>query len=255
MPATCLPASSKTCTSCWSIIKFCVLAKCLPSSSKRCQVCSSTGCLSNVGAEAIKSALIEIRNAAQAETVLNLGSDQESVVRYLTDLQQRVAEQQAEAARIVKHQKFLKVPEAVNDELGAAAEEVRLLEYLLSGFCTHNCVCLLPTSAWPWPMHKGWAGSLQGIGAALHTPWPSHLANRVVLPRPALSHCLCLLQVELRLLLWVSIREWEELSGKWRSSPFMQLDAANMEEAVAHFHKSVQRMDRGLPPNAVRKAA
>ena len=57
--------------------------------------------------------------------MLNLGSDQESVVRYLTDLQQRVAEQQAEAARIVKHQKFLKVPEAVNDELGAAAEEVR----------------------------------------------------------------------------------------------------------------------------------
>ena len=61
--------------------------------------------------------------------------------------------------------------------------------------------------------------------------------------------------MELRLLLWVSIREWEELSGKWHSSPFMQLDVANMEEAVARFHKSVQRMDRGLPPNAVRYAA
>ena len=61
--------------------------------------------------------------------------------------------------------------------------------------------------------------------------------------------------MELRLLLWVSLREWEELSGKWRSSPFTQLDVANMEEAVVRFHKSVQRMDRGLPPNAVRQAA
>ena len=150
--------------------------KYLPAPSKRCQVRSSTGIPSNAGAEAIKSALIEIRNAAQAETVLNLGSDQESVVRYLTDLQQRVAEQQAEAARIVKHQKFLKVPEAVNDELGAAAEEVRAARVTYVRLL-RECVPAPDTGLCLTHAHS-LARRLQGIGAALHTPWPSCLAQK-----------------------------------------------------------------------------
>ena len=109
--------------------------------------------------------------------MLNLSSDQESVVRYLTDLKQRVAEQQAEAGRIVKHQKFLKVPEAVNDELGAAAEEVRAAG-LTSLRLLHGCVPAPNASLCLTHAHSLAHAHSLGIGAALHTPWPLCLVQQ-----------------------------------------------------------------------------
>ena len=65
-----------------------------------------------------------MRNAAQAEMVLDENSEGDAVISYLSDLVQRAEGQQAEQQRIVQHQAFLNLPRMVNEELAQAKAEV-----------------------------------------------------------------------------------------------------------------------------------
>ncbi len=56
-------------------------------------------------------------------------------------------------------------------------------------------------------------------------------------------------EVNLKLSLWLGTAEFETLTETWTSTVFEQLDVAGMEEIVTRFHKSVFKMERGLPPN------
>eukprot|EP00878_Enallax_costatus_P024947 GHUV01026655.1.p1 GENE.GHUV01026655.1~~GHUV01026655.1.p1 ORF type:complete len:285 (+),score=109.46 GHUV01026655.1:1668-2522(+) len=55
--------------------------------------------------------------------------------------------------------------------------------------------------------------------------------------------------VALKMSLWSSSAEFESVTAAWKASHFESLDLAGMEDTVARFHKSVFRMERGLPPN------
>ncbi|WIA13579.1 hypothetical protein OEZ85_007146 [Tetradesmus obliquus] len=55
--------------------------------------------------------------------------------------------------------------------------------------------------------------------------------------------------VALKLSLWTSSAEFEDVVAGWRGCHFEALDLATMEETMARFHKSVFKMEKGLPPN------
>lgn len=55
--------------------------------------------------------------------------------------------------------------------------------------------------------------------------------------------------VALKLSLWTSSAEFEDIVTAWRGSHFEALDLTGMEETMARFHKNVYKMEKGLPPN------
>lgn len=76
------------------------------------------------GADVVIKEAAQMRNAAQAEMVLDEISEGDAVICYLSELVQRAESQQAEQQRIVQHQTFLNLPRMVNEELGLAKAEV-----------------------------------------------------------------------------------------------------------------------------------
>lgn len=76
------------------------------------------------GADGVIKEAAQMRNAAQAEMVLDETSEGDTVISYLSDLVQRAESQQAEQQRIVHHQAFLNLPRMVNEELALAKAEV-----------------------------------------------------------------------------------------------------------------------------------
>ncbi|KAL3139803.1 hypothetical protein ABBQ38_004104 [Trebouxia sp. C0009 RCD-2024] len=78
------------------------------------------------GADGVIKEAAQMRNAAQAEMVLDETSEGDTVISYLSDLVQRAESQQAEQQRIVHHQAFLNLPRMVNEELALAKAEIEL---------------------------------------------------------------------------------------------------------------------------------
>ncbi|KAL3154308.1 hypothetical protein ABBQ32_013793 [Trebouxia sp. C0010 RCD-2024] len=78
------------------------------------------------GADVVIKEAAQMRNAAQAEMVLDEISEGDAVICYLSELVQRAESQQAEQQRIVQHQTFLNLPRMVNEELGLAKAEIEL---------------------------------------------------------------------------------------------------------------------------------
>ena len=58
-------------------------------------------------------------------------------------------------------------------------------------------------------------------------------------------------EVELKHLMWQSLQEWEAVTAEWEASPFHAIDTLAVEETLARFVKTVNRIDRNLPPNKV----
>ncbi len=77
-------------------------------------------------AHTIIKQVAKMRTAAQAEMVLDQGSESEVVITYLLELLQQAQAQQSEQERIVQHQTFLNIPKMVNNDLALAKEEVNL---------------------------------------------------------------------------------------------------------------------------------
>jgi dynein heavy chain len=61
----------------------------------------------------------------------------------------------------------------------------------------------------------------------------------------------CMMDVDLKLNLWTSKREWGELTQDWGAMKFEDVDVSAMEETVQKFYKNVCKAERGLPPNKV----
>ena len=58
-------------------------------------------------------------------------------------------------------------------------------------------------------------------------------------------------QINLRLRLWKSLKEWRELQKKWLSSPFSQIEVRFISDKADEFAKVVSRSENGLPDNPV----
>ena len=58
-------------------------------------------------------------------------------------------------------------------------------------------------------------------------------------------------QINLRLKLWKSLKEWRELQKKWLSSPFSQIDVRFISDKADEFTKVVTRSENGLADNPV----
>lgn len=56
-------------------------------------------------------------------------------------------------------------------------------------------------------------------------------------------------EVNMKLALWQGQVEFTSLTTAWASTPFDSLSLQHMEETVQRFHKSVFKMERGLPAN------
>ncbi|KXS09529.1 hypothetical protein M427DRAFT_128896 [Gonapodya prolifera JEL478] len=58
-------------------------------------------------------------------------------------------------------------------------------------------------------------------------------------------------EVDLKRTLWASLRDWEVLTEKWRSSPFDQLNTDEINTQIQGYIKTIYALDKGLPPNEV----
>ncbi|KAJ3105519.1 Dynein heavy chain 6, axonemal [Phlyctochytrium planicorne] len=58
-------------------------------------------------------------------------------------------------------------------------------------------------------------------------------------------------EVELKRTLWVSLKEWENLTESWKSQPFDTLSTDDVNTQITAYLKTVYTLDKGLPPNEV----
>ncbi|KAI8801429.1 dynein heavy chain and region D6 of dynein motor-domain-containing protein [Cladochytrium replicatum] len=58
-------------------------------------------------------------------------------------------------------------------------------------------------------------------------------------------------EVDLKLLLWVSLRDWETLSEAWNAAQFETLNTEEINGTITTYLKTVYNLDKGLPPNDV----
>ncbi|KAJ3137918.1 Dynein heavy chain 6, axonemal [Physocladia obscura] len=58
-------------------------------------------------------------------------------------------------------------------------------------------------------------------------------------------------EIKMRISLWTSLREWDDLTVAWNNRPFETLNTEEINFQIAAFGKIVYALDKGLPPNDV----
>lgn len=58
-------------------------------------------------------------------------------------------------------------------------------------------------------------------------------------------------EVHLKLDLWTEGYQFDNITNKWKSEHFGNLNMQHVEECLTKYHKMVFKMERGLPPNKV----
>ncbi|XP_059176439.1 dynein axonemal heavy chain 6-like [Physella acuta] len=58
-------------------------------------------------------------------------------------------------------------------------------------------------------------------------------------------------ELRLRDVMWSSIDEWDEIVDRWTETPFMTLEPEEVTATTMKFMKTVQTLEKGLPPNQV----
>eukprot|EP00842_Homolaphlyctis_polyrhiza_P002755 jgi/Hompol1/3480/HPOL_003262-RA len=58
-------------------------------------------------------------------------------------------------------------------------------------------------------------------------------------------------EIEMKMTLWTSLKEWETLTDTWKAQPFDSLVTDDINTKITTFLKIVYNLDKGLPPNEV----
>ncbi|KAJ3093097.1 Dynein heavy chain 6, axonemal [Quaeritorhiza haematococci] len=59
------------------------------------------------------------------------------------------------------------------------------------------------------------------------------------------------MEVELKRTLWISLREWENITERWKTLQFESLNPEEVNAQITSYMKTVYVLDKGLPPNDV----
>ncbi|KAI8909816.1 dynein heavy chain and region D6 of dynein motor-domain-containing protein [Gorgonomyces haynaldii] len=58
-------------------------------------------------------------------------------------------------------------------------------------------------------------------------------------------------ELELKKTLWVSLKEWDNITSEWKSANFDALNTEDINTKITAYLKTVYTLDKGLPPNEV----
>jgi hypothetical protein len=51
--------------------------------------------------------------------------------------------------------------------------------------------------------------------------------------------------------MWRSLNEWQEMTEKWKITPFSEVDAKDISLKAEKYAKNVMRLEKALPPNPI----